>query len=381
MAGTISSDRLRELAEFRADGGCAISLYLGFDPSTSATIPAATTKINSLLDEAQKSTFANRSKLTHEQKRGLQDDFDNIRRFLTEEFDRDGVHGIAIFAAGLDNFWSANALIEPVADHVRVGPDFYLAPLVPLLGGGEGALVAVVGRERGNVYELRNGRLEEIADHTEEVPFRRTDQGGWSQARYQRHVDELADRHLRIVADELDRRVRAGARQIIVFASEDNRAEFEDLLSHETRKAIIGWAADVPRATPTELLQHARPFLEQARVWEQTETLARWQEEAGRNGRAASGWEQTLEAASDGRVELLLFQEGANRQAYQCPSCTRAQTQDGACPLDGTRLEVREDGIDLAVHQTLAHGGDVRSLARERRELGPVEGIAALLRY
>jgi len=381
MAGSVTSNRLRELAEFRAESGCAISLYLGFDPSTSATIPAAVTKINSLLDEAQKSILAERKQLTHEQKLGLQSDLDEIRRFLTEEFDRNGVRGIAIFAAGLDHFWSANGLIEGVPDDVRVGPDFYLTPLVPLLGRGEGALVAVVGRELGNVYELRGGRLEEIADHTEAAPFRRTDQGGWSQARYQRHVDELADRHLRTVADELDRRIRAGARQIIVFASEENRAEFDDMLSHEARKAIIGVGPDVPHATPTELLEHARPFLEQARLAEQTETLARWQEEAGRNGRAASGWEQTLEAASDGRVELLLFQEGVNRQAYQCPSCTRAQTQDGACPLDGTRLEARKDGIDLAVHQTLAHGGDVRSLARERLELGPVEGIAALLRY
>jgi len=33
------------------------------------------------------------------------------------------------------------------------------------------------------------------------------------------------------------------------------------------------------------------------------------------------------------------------------------------------------------VHRTLAHGGSVRALPRERLELGPVEGIAALLRY
>ena len=44
-------------------------------------------------------------------------------------------------------------------------------------------------------------------------------------------------------------------------------------------------------------------------------------------------------------------------------------------------MEPRDDGIDLAVHRTLAHGGVVRALARERPELGPVEGIAALLRY
>jgi hypothetical protein len=78
---------------------------------------------------------------------------------------------------------------------------------------------------------------------------------------------------------------------------------------------------------------------------------------------------------------LLLFQEGIDRLAYECPSCGRAQTQNGACPLDATRMEPREDGVDVAVHRTLAHGGFVRALTSERHELGPVEGIAALLRY
>jgi len=77
----------------------------------------------------------------------------------------------------------------------------------------------------------------------------------------------------------------------------------------------------------------------------------------------------------------LLFQEGAERPAFECPSCGRAQTQNGACPLDATRMEQRHDAVDLAVHRTLAHGGAVRALNRERPELGPVEGIAALLRY
>jgi peptide chain release factor subunit 1 len=381
MTGTVTSSRLRELAEFRAESGCAISLYLGFDPSTVPTIPDAFTKINSLTDEAQKSAFANRSELTHEQKVGLQGDFERIRRFLTEEFDRDGVRGVAIFAAGLDNFWSANGFSDVVGDEARVGPFFYLTPLVPLLGRGEGAIVAVVGRERGSVFVLRGGRLEEVADHTEEQPYRRTDQGGWSQARYQRHVDELAGRHLRTVADELDRQVRAGARQVIIFASEENRSVLDDVLSHDASKAVIGWGTDVSHASPVELLGQARPFLDQSRAAEESEALERWQEEAGRNGRAASGWADALEAASDSRVELLLFHEGVNRRAYQCPSCGRAQVEDGNCPLDGTRMEVREDGIDLAVHLTLEHGGDVRALGRDRPELGPVEGIAALLRF
>ena len=381
MAGVITWNRLRELAAFRAQNGMAISLYLGLDPSTAGTIPAAATKINSLLDAAQKSTFANRSELTHDQKRGLQSDFERVRNYLMNDFDRAGTQGLAIFAAGLDTFWSANALSDNVPDRVCVGPDFHLKPLVPLVGRGEGAIVAVIDRERGLLFRLTNGRLETLSDLTEEQPGRH-DQGGWSQARFQRHIDELAKDHLRTVETDLDNHVRRGlARQVVVVGPDEARAAFTDLLSVETSNCVVGSTAGEGNATPTELLGLATPFLEQARLAEETEALERWQEEAGRSGRAASGWDETLEAASDGRVELLLFQEGVDRQAYECPSCGRAQTQNGACPLDATRMEPRDDGIDLAVHRTLAHGGSVRALPRERQELGLVEGIAALLRY
>ena len=50
------------------------------------------------------------------------------------------------------------------------------------------------------------------------------------------------------------------------------------------------------------------------------------------------------------------------------------------CPLDGTSLEPHEGGLDLAVHQTLAHGGTVWAV-RSGQDLQPVEGIGALLRY
>jgi len=378
MAGSVTSDRLRELAAFRVELGCAISLYLGFDPSTAATIPAAQAKINSLLDEAQKSAFANRGELTHDQRGGLQADFDRIRKFLTEDFDRSGVHGVAIFAAGLDHFWNVNLLSQPVLDDVRVGPDFYVAPLVPLLGRGNGAIVAVVDRERGLLFVLQDGRLEPLADLSEEQPGKH-DQGGRSQARYQRHIEELVRDHLRTVADDLDKQLRSGiARHVVVVGPDEARSDFEGLLSHEAKAAVVGMTSGEGYATPNELLELAVPFIEHARVAEETAILERWQEEAGRNGRAAAGWEQTLESASDGRVEVLLFQEGVRREAYQCPQCGRAQSVDGACPLDGTHMVQRDDGVDLAVRRTLAHGGDVHSLARERRARPKEDLISAM---
>jgi peptide chain release factor subunit 1 len=377
MAGTVSWDSLRELANFQAENGCAISLFLDLDPSITPTAGDAQTRVRSLVDTAGQ--IAPRSS-SHAAREGLKADLDHIQRYLVDEFNRDGAHGVAVFRAGLDNFWLPLALTDSVPDKVKVGKSFYLAPLVPLVGRGEGAIVASVGREQGQLYLLQRGRLVPIADHSEKQPGRH-DQGGWSQANYQRHIETLVQGHLRRVAEELDRQVRRlrGPRVVIV-CSEETRGELEDLLSKEVLRAVVGWTQASARASPTELLEVARPVLERWREQEEREAVERWREEAGRNGRAAAGWAQTLEAASDGRVEVLLYEDGADHQAWQCPKCGRASLSAGSCPLDGTRMEESDHGLDLAVHQTLGHGGRVWAL-RSRQDLEPVEGIGALLRY
>jgi len=187
--------------------------------------------------------------------------------------------------------------------------------------------------------------------------------------------------HLKGVAAELDRsRRRLQSPRIVLVCSEETRSEFLGELSSEVRESVVGWTAAEAHASPAELLAAVTPVLEHAEQKDEAEILARWREEAGRNGRASSGWAATLEAASDGRVELLLFREGAEHEAYRCPACGRAELAAGSCPLDGTQLEHVDAGLDLAVHQTLAHGGAVWAI-RHHEDLAPVEGIGALLRY
>ena len=377
MAGMVTWSLLRELASFRAEKGCATTVYLNLDPSDVPTAGDAQTRMNSLLNAAEKT---DRTDLTHEQRGALKKDFERIARWFDDDFDRGGAQGLAVFAAGLDNYWLTLPLPEPVADGVKVGREFHLAPLVPLVARADGTIVAVVGREQGQLYRLRAGRLEEIAQHYDEQPGQH-DQGGWSQRNYQRHIEKLVQEHLKGVAEELDRsRRRLQSPKVVLVCSEDMRSEFTEALSREAREALVGWAPAKSSAGPAELLAAVTPVLEKAEAKDELEAIARWREEAGRNGRAAAGWEQTLEAASDARVELLLFQEGSDRPAWRCPACGRAAMSEGSCPLDGTRLEPTDAGLDLAVHQTLAHGGAVWVI-KHHDDLRPVEGIGALLRF
>jgi peptide chain release factor subunit 1 len=378
MARTVSWDILRDLAGFRAQKGCAISLYLDLDPSVTPTAGDAASRINALLAEGDRG-FA-KDTLTHDQKAALKKDFARIEEFFARDFDRDGSRGFALFVAGLDGAWSPLALTEPVADHVRIARRFHLAPLVPLVGRGDGALVAVVSRERGNLYRLRSGRLVELDDLSEEQP-RRHDQGGWSQARYQRSIDNQAIQHVQTVAEELQRQLKhhKGARAVVV-STEEMRPEFESALDQESLAAVVGWTNAEAHANANELLASVVPVLERSRRRLEDEVVERWLEESGKAARAAAGWEQTLEAASDARVQVLLYANGVRRKAWQCPQCSRVAATPGSCPLDGTRMEEHDDAVDLAVCRVLEGGGTVWAL-EHRTDLDDVEGVGALLRF
>ena len=378
MAETLTLNRLRELATFRSESECAISLYVDLDPAVTPTPTAADTRVNALLSDAGKRVDAKRERLSHHEREGLERDLGRIRRFYDNEFERDGARGFAVFVSG--DYWSTVSLPDPVPDVVDLGRGFNIGPLAPHVGRGDGALVAFVGRERGQLFRLVGGRLREVVDRTEEQPGRH-DQGGWSQARYQRHIENLVAEHLRDVASELDQVVRnIEGPKVVVVGSDETRSEFIETLPHEVKSALVGTAEAEAHADANGLIDVVAPILEKARVADERAAIERWRERAAKGSRAASGWSETLAAASDARVELLLYEQDANKPAHECPKCGRAQLEGGECPLDGTPLEPRQSAFDLAVHQTLLHGGSLLAV-RHHVDLGPVDGIAALLRF
>src|SRR5881392_2264287 len=156
MTIALTTDLLRDLAAFRAENGCAISIYI--DPSSVPTAAGVDTKFHSVLSQAEKA--GERRPGGRECRLAVRDDIDRIRDWWNDEFDHDGLRGVAVFASSADGLFRPLPLTRGAGDSAHVGPALHLSPLAGALER-EGVLIAVVSRERGTVYRLIGGRLRE----------------------------------------------------------------------------------------------------------------------------------------------------------------------------------------------------------------------------
>src|SRR4051794_15678656 len=77
MATALTTDILRDLGGFRAQNGCAISIYLDLDPSSAPTTGDIDMKFKSILSESEKA--AERRAGDRECRLAVREDIDRIR--------------------------------------------------------------------------------------------------------------------------------------------------------------------------------------------------------------------------------------------------------------------------------------------------------------
>lgn len=190
----LDEECLQELAGRRAPRGAGISLFVDLDPERFATAPARDSQLTSLFDEAHRRIEEEARE--HETLKELRRSLDAARSALAEDGVFEGPHGLGVFAG----FYGARAEAEIVPLPGPVAPEVAIddAPLVrPLLRSrSEGSwAVALVSREEGRIFTGDEWALSLRGDVHDEIRGQH-DQGGWSQARYERSIEKEARRHL-----------------------------------------------------------------------------------------------------------------------------------------------------------------------------------------
>jgi peptide chain release factor subunit 1 len=212
---------------------------------------------------------------------------------------------------------------------------------------------------------------------------RRHAQGGWSQARFQRGIEQQVAEHARHVAELL---LRAHRRrpfdQLAIVASDELWPVVEASLHHDLRDRLAGVIKrDLEHAAAEEILQAVSPVVERAEHDRERALISRLEEALGTGGAATAGLDEVLATFERERVEVLLVADRASLTAGLCSLCGRLSASgDGTCQLDGAPL-VSVDAIEHLIALAAQRSVDVVVVRHELDALREHGHVAALLRW
>jgi peptide chain release factor subunit 1 len=237
----------------------------------------------------------------------------------------------------------------------------------------------VVDSERARIFVFALGAT---LDHEEiEGPTtNRTEVGGWSQARFQRHVDHLRQQHAKEVVAELDRIVRADDIGHVVLAGD---AVIIPVVRAELPPHLADKVIDVVRldiTTPEhEILEATLRSMQAQDAREDADRVRRAIDGYRAGGLGVAGIGPTLVALTRGQVdELLISAEFASRHAEPVPRDSPLVPPELALELADEVTTV--DLADELVSRARSTGATV-SFIENPALLAEVDGVAGLLRF
>jgi peptide chain release factor subunit 1 len=356
-------------------------VYVDLDPREFGTGPARSSALTSAADVASRAVEDESDGLSHSAKLQLRHDIGRIRDYA-KAADFDSTHGLAIFAAAGADLFEPLHLPRSVANLVRVDGTPHVAPLVGHPNGSW--CVALVTRRDARL--LRGGPTgldDDVEERISDDVHGRHDQGGWSQARYERHIDEQARQHLKRVAKRVGELCQRGAfDHLLVGGPEESYCEFVELLDNQTRERLCGRVSvDVERATVAEVTEAATPLMREHERRHRQRLLDRVDEGLAPDGHAAAGLDQIVACLNEQRVSTLLLDSSLSTAGAQCPACGwLTTTHDGSCPADGSALKPHDDMLEPVIDRALEQDAEILRLADEPR-IEAHGGVAALLRF
>lgn len=318
--------------------------------------------------------------LGREAKLSVCGDVGRMRAFV-RSLNRGRTRGVALFSSSYAGLWEDASVPRPLRDSATVAALPHLLPLEALVETYESFCTVLIDREKARVFLARMGRIQEESDILDEVPGQH-DQGGWSQARFQRHIEGIVVQHLKRVADILlGFNKRRAFDHLILAGPEELLPEFERCLHDYLRRRVVARATLPMSASADQVLERSLEVEEAVEAARERKVIERLRAEAGAGRQAVMGLPRVLDALNDGRVDTLVVPLGVSAAGASCTACGRLAPNGRSCRTCRAPLEPVADVIDIAVAAALRQRSRVETLSFS--EGGGPNGtdVGALLRY
>jgi peptide chain release factor subunit 1 len=230
------TEQLQRLAAFEPSPYPVVSLYLNTQPNARGRDQHQSFVRKEL--RARSDTYPPRSS----EREMLERDLARIASFLETDL-QPSANGVAVFACDAANLFETAQLDAKIDAHsLYIGDQPHLYPLARLASRYPRYAAVLADSHRTRILVVADGAVE--TDRAiEGVKTRRTAQGGWSQARYQRHVENYHLHHVKDVVAALEKIVQGEGITRIVVAGDE---AVLPLLRGQLPKALDDMVVDGP---------------------------------------------------------------------------------------------------------------------------------------
>ena len=288
--------------------------------------------------------------------------------------------GVALFACAGADLWVEFPSPLPFEDEWTIADRPVLRQIARLDEDYMNTLLVLVDSRAARIYEVVLGGFLAETDFASEVPGRHK-QGGWAQARYQRHVQEHIDRHYKEVAAYIASYLVAHPHTHLILAGHhDIVAGFRHWLPPAVQAQVLETVSLDMQDDRHRILEVAQDVLQRHEREEELATVQLLVNRAGHGGLAVLGLQATVAAVNTARVHKLVMQKALHHTGWRCRSCgTLTADTHLQCVQCGGEVSTVELGEAL-VQAVLQADGLVELIAPDSR-LAAYEGVGALLRY
>jgi peptide subunit release factor 1 (eRF1) len=316
------------------------------------------------------------------QRESINEDLVRINRYLEQKV-QPPTQGIVIFAcSGANDFFEALQLEAPIDNNrLYVYDQPHLYPLTRLLDQYPRYAVVLADTNSAKIFVFALGKAIKRRE-LQNVKTKRTQVGGWSQMRYQRHTENYHLHHAKDVIDNLERLVRDERIEHVMLAGDQETIIplLREQMSRELSEKVVdvlSLGIDTPEQ---DLLEESLNAFRRHDSLSDMEKVEHLLGEYRRDGLAVAGVPQTLAALSNGQVEELLIASSANELQFDEVEVEKVLSLYEGSGEASEKLDQRTVADELIRRATQLSSARV-TFIEDASALQNVGGVGALLRY
>lgn len=377
----VTVEGFKELLFYQQDVDTRVlSIYLDVDQTQAENLNRGFERsLKNLLRHAEE-------RLTPEEIEQFKRDAKRIEEFVMK-YTPEGKSLVLFSNEARDFFWQMTLHVSRVNEiHWNSRP--YVRPLLEANDEFERYGVILTDRAQARLFTMAMGEIEEDLHTLAEADVKRFEASGMdhmrSQMIFQRKADEHAKWHLKKVAGMMDRLLdNRPFERLILAGTTEAVSELKTLLPERLKDRVIATLSlplyasehEIQEACMNEVSRYERVF--------ELATLNRLRTGAAKRQMAVMGLEDTLHAAVESRIRLLVYAENYGAPGSECRNCNHlSDTVVERCGNCGGRVDVHDNVLNRLVERVTHEGGNVEQMrgdaAGQLRKLG---GIGAFLRF